>query len=393
MKRDNLNTQNPELLIFENDVLCISIMGGIRLEGLDRMRATLKVELSSEPGPALRHNLDLYNDTAVEKLSRRLAIKFEMGSGVFRSVLSELVNDLEAYRLDALEESANAKSEIKVLTDAERMAAEKFLKAKHLLKRTNKMIGESGVVGEELNRLLMFLVFTSRKMSTPLHVVSLGASGSGKTHLQERVGELIPEEDRIELTSLSENALYYFGQHELRNKLLLIEDLDGADSVLYPLRELQSKKRISKTIVMKDRQGKTKAVRLQVEGPVSVAGCTTRERIYEDNANRSFLLYLDTSLEQDDRIMRYQRRLHKNEVNQDREVEIREQMKNCQRVLQPLKVINPFALEMDLPIEAFKPRRTNAHYLDFIAAITFYHQYQRPHKVDSETGEIYIETT
>lgn len=40
-----------------------------------------------------------------------------------------------------------------------------------------------------------------------------------------------------------------------------------------------------------------------------------------------------------------------------------------------------------------KPRRTNGHYLQFIEAVTFYHQYQREKKVDKETGEIFIETT
>jgi predicted transcriptional regulator len=41
----------------------------------------------------------------------------------------------------------------------------------------------------------------------------------------------------------------------------------------------------------------------------------------------------------------------------------------------------------------FKPRRTNGHYLQFIEAITFYKQYQRESKVDTQTGEMYIETT
>ena len=37
--------------------------------------------------------------------------------------------------------------------------------------------------------------------------------------------------------------------------------------------------------------------------------------------------------------------------------------------------------------------RTNAHYLHFIEAVTFYHQYQREVKVNLETEEEYIETT
>jgi hypothetical protein len=44
-----------------------------------------------------------------------------------------------------------------------------------------------------------------------------------------------------------------------------------------------------------------------VEGPVCVAGCTTKESVYEDNSNRSFLLHLDESKEQDEKIMHYQR--------------------------------------------------------------------------------------
>ena len=55
----------------------------------------------------------------------------------------------------------------------------------------------------------MYLVFTSRLREQPLHIMSLGSSASGKTYLQEKVSELIPEEEKIEITTLSENALYY----------------------------------------------------------------------------------------------------------------------------------------------------------------------------------------
>ena len=54
----------------------------------------------------------------------------------------------------------------------------------------------------------MYLTFTSRKRDNPFHIISLGSSGIGKTHLQEKVSALIPEEDKIEITTLSENAFY-----------------------------------------------------------------------------------------------------------------------------------------------------------------------------------------
>ena len=64
-----------------------------------------------------------------------------------------------------------------------------------------------------------------------------------------------------------------------------------------------------------------------------------------------------------------------------------------QRILKPVSVRNPYAEQLQIPSEVFKPRRTNAHYLAFIEAVTFYHQYQREPQYDKETGEEYIETT
>ena len=172
----------------------------------------------------------------------------------------------------------------------------------------------------------------------------------------------------------------------------MIEDLDGAESVLYPLRELQSKKRITKTVVHKDRKGNTKTIHLTVEGPVSVAGCTTQESIYEDNSNRSFLLYIDESAEQDIRIMQYQRSVSAGQINEQQQLDAKEILQNVQRVLKPIKVINPYAMYLSLPSAVFKPRRTNSHYLQFIEAITFYKQWQRHRHYDEQTGEEYIET-
>jgi len=368
----------------------ITVLGGIKLESLQIMRATLKVESRNQ---TIRHNLDLYNDTQVTKLVRKVAERLEIGTSVVAQVVADLTNQLEKYRLEAQKEKQAEVYQSPALTPTEQRVAADFLKEPNLLERTNELIGQSGVIGEETNRLLMYLIFTSRKTTQPLHVVSLGASGSGKTHLQEKVGELIPEQDKVEITTLSENAFYYFGQQELRNKLILIEDLDGAENALYPLRELQSKKRISKTVAHKNSQGETKTIHLTVEGPVSVAGCTTKEQIYEDNANRSFLLYLDESEEQDKKIMNYQRAVSAGRINHQEEKEAAQLLCNTQRLLEPIKIVNPFAEKLDIPQEVFKPRRTNSHYLQFIEVVTFYHQHQRGQKADPVTGEVFIETT
>ena len=389
-----LNSNNADQLIYENDILQLTVLGGIKLEGLDRMRITVKIQLQESSRPPVRHNLDLYNDTQLEKFIRKIAEKLEIGTSIIAASLSELTEELEKYRLQEIKNrTEDLKPKVKQLTKAETEKAEAFLKAPNLLESTNKLIGKSGVIGEEINRQVMYLIFTQRKQEQPLHVISLGSSGTGKTHLQEKVGELIPEEERVSITTLSENAFYYFGKQELKNKVILIEDLDGAENALYPLRELQTKKRIVKTIASKNSKGETQTKYLVVEGPVCVAGCTTKEHIYEDNANRSFLLYLDESEQQDQKIMDYQRQISAGKIDTYKQKEVQVFLQNVQRVLKPIKVINPFAEQLILPKSVFKPRRTNNHYLQFIEAITFYHQYQREKHYNKETGEEYIEVS
>ena len=312
--------------------------------------------------------------------------------GNLTEILEDLTQYLEDYRNLKAEENLEKKTVYK-LTKQEEKDAVSFLSAPNLMEKTNDLIGKSGVIGEVNNRLLMFLVFTSRKQNNPLHIISLGKSGTGKSHLQEKIAQLIPQEDKLEVTVLSENAFYYFQREELKHKLILIEDMEGVSSALYPIRELQSKKHITKTVVQKDKNGNPRTKQLVVEGPICVAGCSTQERIYQDNANRSFIIQIDQSKKQDNLVMEHQRGLSSGSIDQSNELITRNLIQNTQRVLKPIRVINPFAFELELPKEVFKPRRTNAHYLNFIEVVTFYHQFQRTQLVNKETGEVYIETT
>jgi predicted transcriptional regulator/ABC-type dipeptide/oligopeptide/nickel transport system ATPase component len=330
----------------------------------------------------------------VEKLIRKAAERLEVGTLQITKSIADITRQLELYRLQQIEEQQTAKEvKKKILSAEEREAAINFLMQPNLIETTNEAIGKAGVIGENYNRLLMYIIFTSRKRESPLHIISFGSSGAGKSHLQEKVAELIPEEDKIESTSLTSNALYYFGEYDLQHKLILIEDMDGAETVMYALRELISKKHIIKMVPLKDTKGITRTITFKVKGPVTVAGCTTQERIYEDNANRSFLIYIDESKVQDENIMHYQRKKSAGTVNTEEEKNIKALLQNTQRLLQPVQIRNPFAELLQIPTEVFKPRRTNAHYLQFIEAVTFYHQYQREKHTDKATGETYISTT
>lgn len=387
-----LNTQNPELLIYDNCELYFEILGGIKITGLDRMKVTLKVRHKEKLQMPQWYSIDLYNQAQREQTINNVAETLELSSQQTTNTFINLITELESHRIKKIEALQPKEKSQHELTQAQRTAAINELKKPNLLHRTAEMVALTGIVGEANNSMIAYLVYCTRKQPVPLHIMFLGSSGSGKTYLQERISELIPEEDKLEITQITENALYYFKQHELKNKLILIEDLDGAIAVFYPLRELQTKRRISKTVTLKDSKGNLKTITLTVEGPVCVSGCTTKEKIYEDNANRCILLYTDQSREQDKKINVYQTKLSGGEINKEREERYKELFKNMQRVLRPINIINPYAKYIELPEQVFKPRRTMTLLLGFIEAVTFYHQYQREVKKDSN-NQLFIETT
>ncbi|WP_179416186.1 hypothetical protein HDF19_06055 [Mucilaginibacter sp. E4BP6] len=71
-KTPKLIADNPELLIYLDGKLHITILGGIKLTGLDR-KVTLKLTMTDNKNIAFRHNLDLYNSIQTEQLIEKSA--------------------------------------------------------------------------------------------------------------------------------------------------------------------------------------------------------------------------------------------------------------------------------------------------------------------------------
>lgn len=179
-----LHSDNPELLIYTGGKLHITVLGGIRLTGLERLKVTLKLTLTGRPnGMAFRHHLDLYNSMQTEQLTEKSAEALELLPSEVSAVIGELTTALENYQAGRLEEMKPKKPEQRTFTEADRKAAITFLKAPNLLERTRQAIA----IGEEDNSLIAYLTYSSRKRHTPLHLMCLGASGTGKTWLQEKV--------------------------------------------------------------------------------------------------------------------------------------------------------------------------------------------------------------
>lgn len=393
-KNHSLDTTNEEYLAFTYENILMSIIGGIATYPIDKLKVTLGLQRTDSPNrlhKLRQSNLDLYNEEQLQRFIRTASEKLELGSKSLQYGIAELIELLEEHRNHKINRDKPPVEPKKVLSNFRKEELLKILKRPDLIKYINELIGKTGIVGEATNRLIMWTVFTSRFMESPLHIICLGASGTGKTYLQERVAELFPKEEKISFTASTEQAFYYVGRTELKHKVVLVEDMDGASGVLYVLRELQSKSYVSKLVPIKDSKGNMQTKMLEVEGPIVLSGTTTKEKLYEDNANRCLLIYLDNSAEQQAGIMQRQRNVSAGIINRAEEQTTITLLQDLQLMFRKINVVNPFATKLHIPETVFKPLRTNAHYLQFIEAITFIHQHQREVKKDAQ-GNDYIET-
>ncbi|MCY1660972.1 CHC2 zinc finger domain-containing protein [Chryseobacterium sp. SL1] len=318
-----------------------------------------KVSTVELPNNDINETLQLHDENVFKEL-------LENRKDIFLS--SE--NKIKVTVGKSVESAGKEKAEPKTATD--------FLQQKNLLKSLNQLIEKAGIIGEENSRLLLFLITISYLNKSPLHGIVQGSSGSGKTHIISRIADLMPQEDVLRFTRITESSLYNWGEFDLFQKIIIIEDLDGLkEDALYALREFISNQVLRSSVTIKDKKGNNKSSHKIVKGQFSSLSATTKGETYEDNMSRSFLLAVDESKEQTQRIIHYQNQRNAGEIDRNEQNWATNFVQKIVRNLKHYEVINPFATKLNLPEKVHKIRRLNEMYQAVIKQVTFINQYQR----------------
>lgn len=389
---------NPDCLLYETDHLTITLWGGIETHTVNRLRATLHIQLKLNEYLSFRDTADLYSHSQTDRLIKQASEKLEISTSIVTEAITGLTKELESHRQQKREEKRQSE-ENKEKQSVDRFSREQmqkagdFMRGSELTKRTHQLFNNLGMIGQQDNATLLFFIFLTRFFKNPLHAIVMGSSGSGKTHLLQGVAGTVPKQHINVTTSLSENTLYYTPKDFLKNKILLQEDLDGAYNALLPLRELVSNQEISRfSTKTNSRTGDSKQVYLHVEGPVCVAGATTKDRVYEDNANRSFLIQIEKNPRHEAEVLEYQGKVAAGLIDFKKYEQNINLQKACQLLIEPMEVIIPFAQKLELPPHVFKKMRTKNHYLTLIKAVTLWNQKQRKITTDNEGNKYLIST-
>jgi DNA primase len=330
-----------------------------------------------------------YVSTAASELACEVTvIKRECG----RVLLAlEQKQDEQRQAADTAQESVA----VTVSGDDEQAALE-LLKSPDLAERIVADLAACGVVGESSNLLTGYLAATSRKLDRPLAVLIQSSSAAGKSSLMDAVLGLIPEEERVQYSAMTGQSLYYLGETSLQHKILAIAEEEGVRQAAYALKLLQSDGELKIASTGKDEQsGELVTREYNVQGPVMLMLTTTASDVDEELLNRCLVLTVNESREQTQAIHAQQRRAQTLEglLASSEKQYLTTLHQNAQRLLRPLKVVNPFAEQLTFLSDKTRTRRDHMKYLTLIQAVALLHQYQREVKKTTHRGQTieYIE--
>jgi len=378
----DLDTSQPHKIIYETDTARYIVKGSLPGQ-LEKMTVSLDVQ-HLETGLKYRCRLDLYEEKQTRKEAREAGEKLGLRLDLIEYDLSKLTDLLDEYRenLFTAEPEENNKKE-KPVTPYWQQRCLKILRSAHLMDELRDMIKQAGVTGEEKNITMLFLCAFSHKMPETLHVIIQGSSGSGKTTLLSKTAGFMPPERVIRFTRVTEGSFYNYQEYFFVGMYVCFEDLDGLkQEALLAVRELISNEILVSSTSEKNENGNIRAKPKTVRGPMASVSATTNGEIYEDNESRVFVIAVDESRQQTERIVSYHQRKAASLVDESAEKEATELLQNLVRMLRPYKVHNPYANKVSLPHNTRKLRRLSNQFLALVKQVTLLHQYQR-----KKTGE------
>ena len=341
-------------------------------------------------------SFDMTRDNERRRFVERAAEETGLEKYLIKRDLGKLLLSLEEAQQQRLAAAVETTGEAAhVMTANEHAEALAFHKSPNLVDRIAETFEACGLVGEETNRLAAYLACTSRKLDRPLAVIIQSTSAAGKSTLMEAVLAMFPEEDRVQYSAMTGQSLYYLGETDLKHRILAIVEEEGAEKASYALKLLQSEGELTIASPGKDpHTGRMETQEYHVEGPVMIFLTTTAIDIDEELQNRCITLTVDESREQTERIHTLQRQARTLEGLRlrKRRARLLTLLRNVQRLLDPVDVVNPWADQLTFTAERTRTRRDHEKYLTLIDTIALLHQHQRQGNDDGDGGR-YITVT
>lgn len=364
---------------------------GSEISGLEKFKKILIKAIEEAP---------YYLDTIIEDIKpndttiiEKILIDIRsLDGGIAKEVYLQKLKDKSKIGISTLRKELNKREDktgeverksinSEEYSDEEIKEANKLINENNILDKVLDISSKIGYIGEDNNKKLLYLAFTSRVLDKSISIIVKGKSAAGKSSLVENILQLFPTDDIKDFSYITPKALVY-SENDLSHKILYIKEHQGGQNSDYSIRTIISEGEISIMVPVKDPTTgsfETKEKRIKATGMVFIQ-TTTKDRINAENQTRVFDLFLDESEDQTKKILKETAR---NASKENKNYESKLKIFRCaQKLLKKYEVIIPFAEELvdAFPVNNLRVRRDFQRVISLIKANALLNQLKRNKK-------------
>jgi hypothetical protein len=183
-----------------------------------------------------------------------------------------------------------------------RKQARKLLQSPRFFNELLLALRKDGLVGEERNALIVFIVVVSRLLPHPLNLFVRGPSSTGKNWIVKRVLRLVPKDAYREITNTSD-AAWSYSKDDFRHRVVYDQERDDTNRSARQMRLLISEDQLVR-LVTQWVGGQRTIKKYIARGPVASISTTTQSQLQIDELTRHLGIFTDAGCDQTRQIVK-----------------------------------------------------------------------------------------
>lgn len=386
---------DENLIGYATGKLKFTIMGFRATNRYDMLVATIKVALIPHINDEYTYiqKLDLFHVDRLNTYSRSATAQLKLNTEVeMKSALYTLREKLDKYRHDELKNTDRRllKPAVSIHEQKEAMV---FLTTDNILDSIEGLLAQAGIVTEKEKAILLFFILLSRHFDKPLHALFQGSPQLSKM-LMEVVGSCIPDEQIHSYTSMSTSSLYYTkNKNNWKNNVLYLTGIDRRFKGANTVKEFIENGILKHATTESSYQtGHLYASSRIVEGAISLMAYCNDEVMNRKFFEECFFIRVNETETNKSEMLEYLKKECVGTIDTFKQRDAIRKLKNIQRLIKPMKVVIPFAMDVKLPEGTPQQLRSLPQLFTFIKSVALLHQHLLPVKRDNYGAE-YIEAT
>ena len=384
-----LDVKNPHEIIYSKDNITIEVIGGITDPVAQNLRVTLKIYKKGTINPLEIYRstqVDLFNETQTNFVATQVSERLNIESLTFKHIFYDFIERIDNYRKHGRDKpTPNIPIPVSVQTEVK-----KILQSKNILESLKLVLEQAGISDTRLG-IQLFIISLSRITKYPLHGIIQAPKLLGNTLITEFLS-ILPQEQTIELTSISKHALSYAPTEDYwNNKTLVLHQLESIKNKGNSLLEYLVHGKSLRLVTQIDSQtGVYHSEQKNVTSSINLLGYSNEEQHPLFNGKNTICIPVGN-------ISKLKETLYSQEIKELAGLINIEKREEAQNVLQQLvreikdyHIYNPIMEQIDVSSFFGNNPKEISKYLKLVNLITLLHQYKQNPKLTKTQAQLEV---